>query len=56
MSAFFYCVIVPAGDGQEIYAGRINAGNASEALGAIEMLHPDAMEIRIKKQKVLNEV
>ena len=56
MSAFFYCVIVPRGDEREIYAGRVNAGDTCEALQAIEMLHPDAIEIRLKKQKVLNAV
>lgn len=56
MSAFFYCVVVPHGDGQEIYSGRLNSADAYEASQAIEMLHPDALEIRLRKEKVLSAV
>jgi len=56
VSAFFYCVVVPHGDGQEIYSGRVNSGDACEALQAIEMLHSDALEIRLRKEKVLSAV
>lgn len=56
MSAFFYCVVVPHGDGQEIYSGRLNSADAYEASQAIEMLHPDALEIRLRKEKALSAV
>lgn len=56
MSSFFYCVIVPAGGQQEIYSGRINSANTYEAFQAIEIMHPDALEIRVRKQKTLNAV
>lgn len=56
MSAFFYCVVVPHGDGCEIYSGRLNSANAYEASQAVEMLHPDALEIRLRKERALNAV
>ena len=54
--AFFYCVVVPRGNEQEIYSGRVNCLNAYEASQAVEMLHPDALEIRVRKHKTLNAV
>ena len=56
MSVFFYCVVVPSENGEEIYSGRINSANAYEASQAVEMLHPDALEIRVRKHKILNAV
>lgn len=56
MSVFFYCVVVPNGGGYEIYSGRLNSANAYEASQAIEMMHEDALEIRLRKEKTLNVV
>lgn len=56
MSVFFYCVVIPSGDGQEILSGRLNSANAYDASLAIEMLHPDALEIRVRRERVLNVV
>ena len=56
MSTFFYCVVVPHGEGQEIYSGRINSNDAYEASQAVEMLHPNALEIRLRKEKALSAV
>jgi hypothetical protein len=56
VSVFFYCVVVPRGSECEIYSGRLNSTNAYEASQAIEMLHPDALEIRLRKEKALNAV
>ena len=56
MFAFFYCVVVPSGDGYEILSGRISSANAYEASQAIDMMHGDALKILLRKEKVLNAV
>lgn len=54
--SFFYVVVVPHGDGHEILSGRVNSLNACEALQAVEMLHQDAVEVRVRKERALNAV
>lgn len=51
MSRFFYAVIVPVGASEEIFSGRIQQENASEAIQRLEEMHPRATEIHVRKEK-----
>jgi hypothetical protein len=54
--SFLYCVVIPSGDSHEIYSGRINSGDAYEASQAVEMMHPDAIQVVVRKEKTLSSV
>lgn len=54
--SFLYCVVIPSGDSHEIYSGRINSGDAYEASQAVEMMHPDAVQVVVRKERALNAV
>jgi hypothetical protein len=54
---FFFCVILPneaeKTGGEKIVSGRLMQQTISEAIRAVERLYPNALEIRVYKQKAL---
>lgn len=47
---FFFCVILPDGD-QQMVSGQMTSESAETALRVLESIHPDALELHIRKQK-----
>jgi hypothetical protein len=48
MEEFFYCVTLP----EAILSGRMNCESAVKALQYLELAHPTAVELHIRKQKL----